>query len=316
MNPGYRPRVVIADDHPMFLETATALLSPSFDVVAAVTRGDAAIAASASLEPDIVVLDIAMPGLDGFQAASAILAHEPRRRIAFLSAHSEDDYVLEGLNRGACAFVAKPRMLQDLVPALTHAYAGRACAPSASVLARWSRPAGRNHDLHLYGTGRSPVDAVEDFFAAALEAGNSLIAIARQSHLDDLERRLNARRFNLAALAESGRFWRLDVEAALDAVVVGGQADESRFQATFDPIIDIASQAGTGARRVSVFGEMAPTLCNRHQQEVAIALEAIADRYAAARDLSLLCGYAADELSRSPELSAHVCAAHGAVVHA
>jgi len=299
----------------MFLETATTLLSPAFDVVAAVTCGEAAIAAAASLDPDLVVLDIAMPGLDGFQTASAILAHEPRRRIAFLSAHSEADYVLEGLNRGASAFIPKTRMLQDLVPALTHAHAGRFSVPSASVLPRWRRPAGRNHDLHLYDAGRSPVDAVEDFFGAALEAGNSVIAIARRSHLDDLEQRLNARRFNVAALTGSGQYWRLDVEAAIEAVVVGRQANESRFRATLDPIIEIASRAGGGARRVSVFGEMAPTLCGRDQQDVAIALEAIADQYAASRDLSMLCGYAADTLSRSPELSAHVCATHAAIVH-
>jgi DNA-binding NarL/FixJ family response regulator len=316
LDPAYRPRVVIADDHPLFLKTATALLSPTFDVVAAVAHGEAAIDAAASLDPDIVVLDIAMPGLDGFQTASAILAREPRRRIAFLSAHAEDDYVLEGLKRGASAFIAKPRMLQDLVAALTHAHAGRVCVPSPGVLARWRRPGRRSHDLQLYGPGRSLVDGLESFFGAALEAGDSVIAIARQPHLDDLEQRLNARRFNVAALTASGRYWPLEVEATIDAVVRGGQADESRFVSMFDAIVEIASQAGGSTRHISAFGEMAPTLCDRNQQEVAIALESIADRYAASRDLSLLCGYSADALSRSPDLSACICAAHAAIIHA
>jgi len=316
LSPGLRPRVVIADDHPLFLETATTFLSPTFDVVAAVPNGEAAIAAAASLDPDIVVLDIAMPGLDGFQTASAILAHQPRRRIAFLSAHAEDDYVLEGLNRGASAFIAKPRMRQDLVAALTYAHAGQFCVPSASVLARWRRPAGQNHDLQLYGTDRSLVDAVANFFGEALEAGDSVIAIARRDHLDDLEHRLKVRRVDAAALSGSGRYWPVDIDVALDVVVLDGQADESRFVAMLDPIIEIARQAGGCARHVSVFGEMAPTLCDRNQEDVAIALEAIADRYATSRDLSVLCGYAADAISRSPNLSAHICAAHGAIVHA
>lgn len=313
---GNRPRVVIADDHPVLLETAIAVLSPTFDVVAAVTGGEAAVDAAAGLDPDLVVLDVAMPGLDGFQTASAILARGPRPRIAFLSAHAGDDYVLEALNRGASAFVAKPRMLQELVPALTYAHAGHISVPSANVLARWRGRAGRNHHLQLYGEGgRSLVDAVEGFFGEALEAGDSVIAIARRTHLDELEQRLSARRFNIAALIESGRYWPLDIEAALDAVVIDGRADESRFIAILDPIIEVARQAGGCARRVSLFGEMAPTLCDRNQEEVAIELEAIADGYAAARDLSVLCAYSADALSCSADLMAHVCAAHAAIVH-
>ena len=106
MNLGDRPRVVLADDHPLILEAALGVLTPSFDVVAAVGSGTDAIAATTRLDPDIVVLDIAMPGLDGFQTASAIAARGPRPRIAFMSAHLEDEYILEGLNRGGSAFVA------------------------------------------------------------------------------------------------------------------------------------------------------------------------------------------------------------------
>src|ERR1700704_2563242 len=144
---GDRPRVVLADDHPLILEAAREVLSPSFDVVAAVGSGEDAIAATAQLDPDIVVLDIAMPGLNGFQTASAIAARGPRPRIAFMSAHVGDDYVLEGLNRGASAFIAKRRMWQDLVPALEYANAGHTCIPSAGVLPRWRRAAGHCHDL-------------------------------------------------------------------------------------------------------------------------------------------------------------------------
>ena len=143
MSPGLRPRVVIADDHRFFLETATTLLGSAFDVVAAVTRGEAAIAAAASLDPDLVVLDIAMPGLDGFQTASAILAHEPRRRIAFLSAHSEDDYVLEGLNRGASAFIPKTRMLRTSRSPRQACCRGGADRPGGITTCNCTRPADR-----------------------------------------------------------------------------------------------------------------------------------------------------------------------------
>src|SRR5471030_2710418 len=110
LHSGSRPRIVIADDHPQILEKTRGVLAPRFDVVAAVGSGEDAIAATARLAPDLVMLDVAMKGLDGFQTASAITARGSSSRIAFMSAHAGDDYVLEGLARGASAFIPKPRM--------------------------------------------------------------------------------------------------------------------------------------------------------------------------------------------------------------
>ncbi len=69
-----RGRVVVADDHPRLLTTAISILAQAFDVVASVSDGAAAIDAALRLDPDVVVLDVAMPGLDGFQTAARIRA--------------------------------------------------------------------------------------------------------------------------------------------------------------------------------------------------------------------------------------------------
>src|SRR5476649_724929 len=154
-----------------------------------------------------------------------------------MSAHAGDDYVLEGLARGACAFIRKPRMLQDLVPALEYAQAGHTFLPTARILPRWRRPAGASHDLQLYTGDAYLLDALEDFFGAALDAGHSLIAVATAAHLRGLEARLTARHIDVAALMTGGRYSPVDVETAIDAITVDGRGDEARFISTFDPIV-------------------------------------------------------------------------------
>jgi DNA-binding NarL/FixJ family response regulator len=316
LTPRDRPRVVLADDHPLILEAALGVLTPSFDVVAAVGSGADAIAATTRLDPDIVVLDIAMPGLDGFQTASAIAARGPRPRIAFMSAHLEDEYILKGLNRGASAFVAKPRMRQDLVPALEYAIAGHTCIPSAGVLPRWHRAAGHCHDLQLYGADRALAAAVADFFAAALEAEHSIVAIATPAHLGELRTTLAARDVDVAGLIESGRYSPVDVTTAIDSVVIDGKADEARYIATLDEMVQIASRAGGGSRHVSVFGEIAPVLCGRGLEAPALAIERMSIAYAASHPISVLCGYSAAVLGASADLAAEVYGAHEAVLTA
>jgi DNA-binding NarL/FixJ family response regulator len=139
----------VADDHPLVLDVIGSILRPAFDVVAAVNDGAAAIDATLRLDPDVVVLDVEMPKLDGFRTAARLRAAGSAARIVFLSNHAGDDFVLAGMSRGAAAFVAKARMDRDLNAAVGHALAGRAFVPSAAVLRRWDRPAGCRHDLQI-----------------------------------------------------------------------------------------------------------------------------------------------------------------------
>src|SRR5205823_12086478 len=105
----------------------------------------------------------------------------------------------------ASGFVARTRMECDLGAAVGHARAGRAFVPSAAVLPRSSRTAGRRHDLQLYGSDAFLAEAVTAFFESALEGGNSIIAVATPLHLRVLDTHLTARRLDLAALVASGR---------------------------------------------------------------------------------------------------------------
>ncbi|MBX3439941.1 MAG: response regulator transcription factor, partial [Planctomycetaceae bacterium] len=120
-----RPRIVLADDHPEFLNCTATMLEAEFDVVESVGNGQALIEAAGRLDPDIVVLDISMPVLNGFDAARRLASDACRARLVFLTVHQDEDLVRRALELGAQGYVVKPRLASDLVHALREVLAGR-----------------------------------------------------------------------------------------------------------------------------------------------------------------------------------------------
>jgi len=120
-----RIRVLLADDHREFLRLAVCLLEPEFEVVATVGDGQTLFDEAARREPDVLVLDISMPVLNGIEAARRLKAVGSRARIVFLTVHEDPDYVRAALAVGAQGYVVKSRLACDLPVALREALAGR-----------------------------------------------------------------------------------------------------------------------------------------------------------------------------------------------
>ena len=120
-----RASVVLADDHEEFLAVERGLLEPEFEVVQSVRDGRAAVEAAAEFEPDILVLDISMPVVDGIAAARSLQASGSRARIVILTVHRDPDYASAALAAGALGYVVKQRLASDLLPALREVLAGR-----------------------------------------------------------------------------------------------------------------------------------------------------------------------------------------------
>jgi DNA-binding NarL/FixJ family response regulator len=129
---GERPRVVLADDHREMLVRVTALLASEFTVVAAVGDGETLIDAEANLDPDVLVIDITMPGISGLEAAAQVRENGSQVPIVFLSVHEEREFVLAARQTGALGYVSKVRLASDLIPAVRAALDGRRFV-SASV---------------------------------------------------------------------------------------------------------------------------------------------------------------------------------------
>ncbi len=116
---------MLADDHPDFLATAARVLEPECQVVKSVGDGQALVDEAVTVDPDVIVLDISMPVLNGLEASRQLKASGSRAKIVFLTVHRDPDYVRAALATGALGYVVKPRLATDLMAAIMEALAGR-----------------------------------------------------------------------------------------------------------------------------------------------------------------------------------------------
>jgi DNA-binding NarL/FixJ family response regulator len=112
-----RTTLVIVDDDELLRYGLQRRLEPHYDVVASVSDGVAAIDAVNEHHPDIVLLDISMPVMDGFETAERIARNCPRASIVFVTSHTDHSYVEEAFRRGAAGYVVKGSIkeLQDAI---------------------------------------------------------------------------------------------------------------------------------------------------------------------------------------------------------
>ncbi len=128
-----RPRVLLADDHEGMLDRVKRLLEKEFQVVGTVGDGQAALEAVAELRPDVLILDISMPVLDGLQAALRLKQKKSKVKIVFLTVHEDPDFARAALAMGALGYVVKPRLATDLLVAIKEALAGRSFVSPVSA---------------------------------------------------------------------------------------------------------------------------------------------------------------------------------------
>src|SRR6478609_370693 len=125
-----KPRVLLVDDHRGVLERVSAMLVDDFDVAGTATDGDAGVAQARRLDPDVIILDVNMPGLDGFQTIDALREGGSTAPVVFLSMADDDDHIGEAFRRGGRGYVLKSRMAWELPAALDQVLLGRLFAPS------------------------------------------------------------------------------------------------------------------------------------------------------------------------------------------
>ena len=120
-----RPRILMADDHAMLLDAFKALLEPEFDVVGTVTDGRMLLEEFSRLHPDVVVLDIAMPLLNGLDAGRQLRAQRKSVKLIYLTMNPDPDVAGEALRLGASGYVLKSSAFQELTQAIHEALRGR-----------------------------------------------------------------------------------------------------------------------------------------------------------------------------------------------
>ena len=118
-------RVLLADDHETILSRVGIVLGEEFDIVGAVKNGRDAVVEARRLDPDVLVIDISMPILDGLQAVAQLRTTNCRIKVIFLAVHEDQDFVAAAFSAGASGYVTKSHLTTDLVPAIREALEGR-----------------------------------------------------------------------------------------------------------------------------------------------------------------------------------------------
>ena len=127
--------ILLADDHPGFPGLVEDLLKPTFEVIGIVFDGESLVQASSRLNPDIILTDISMPILSGFEAVDRLRKWGSTAKVIFLTAHSDPDFVRAGLATGASGYVFKLRVATDLLVAIREVLEGHIfISPDLSTL--------------------------------------------------------------------------------------------------------------------------------------------------------------------------------------
>jgi DNA-binding NarL/FixJ family response regulator len=149
--PAKRPRVLLGDDHVLILSGVRTTLEPRFEVVGQATDGKALLAAAEELRPDVVVLDISMPSLNGFEVARQLKRTLPLTAVVFLSQHLSPAYLKQALAIGVSGYVLKSETTEELEPALVAALKGETFTSprfGEDALARFqNRDGGLNREI-------------------------------------------------------------------------------------------------------------------------------------------------------------------------
>ena len=113
-----RPRLVLADDHPEILDELHTLLVAEFEMAGCVTNGNELVRAVIELDPDVIITDVYMPGIDGIEASRRILQQAPEALVVMLSMHNEPALIAKALAIGVRGYVLKLDAGEELGPAI------------------------------------------------------------------------------------------------------------------------------------------------------------------------------------------------------
>ena len=120
-----RARILLADDHSEMRDRVVNLLKYEFDMLEPVSDGRALLEKASELKPDVCLVDISMPILNGIEASNRLRESGSTAKVIFLTIHLDNDFVQAALETGALGYVIKPRMASDLHTAVREVLAGR-----------------------------------------------------------------------------------------------------------------------------------------------------------------------------------------------
>ena len=318
--------VLVVDDYEPWRRFVLSSLQkwPELQFVGEAADGQEAVQKSRQLRPDLILLDIGLPSMNGIEAAKQIRQELPNARILFCSENRFPDVVEEALRASAGGYVSKSDAGRDLLSAVisviggkrfvSRRLAGHSFAETSETGIRY-----QGHAVQFYTDDAVLLDGLAALFRGSLGEGRSVAAIMTSSHQSGLEKRLLTQGVDLREATQNGRLCTLDADLALSEFMLPAGPSCERFLLEFGNILhkleDTSVEKGSG---VVVFGEMVAVLWAQKKYDAAIRLEELWNELGLTSSFYLSCAYPAnifrDGLTLFPY--AEICAQHSHVVSA
>jgi CheY-like chemotaxis protein len=292
-----RPRVLVAEDHAEMRERIANLLASTFDVVAAVVDGQQAVEVTAALQPEVIVLDISMPVLDGIQAATRIRRMPQAPKILFLTAMDDPAIAEVARSLDASGVVRKLNMMAELIPTIQRAL---------------NTPSG--HAVYFYPDARSLAGVVARFIEQGTAADQPALVIARPLHSAAILDQLADIGIDFRNRIERGDLVMLDANDVVSRLMVDAMPSVQSFQDEVLPVFDRMVRRA-GSTRARAYGEMVDLLWTSGREAAALSVEDHWNQLDIARSFSVLCGYSMNAVDR-PAGFRKICDRHNDVLPA
>ena len=318
-------RVLIVDDYEPWRRYYSAALQkqPELQVIGEVSDGLEAVQQAEELHPDLIVLDIGLPSLNGIEAARRIRKVSPESKILFLTQESSADVVQEALATGARGYVVKSDAGSEMLAAVDAVLRGEKFV-SASLKSRDSNapkddhaaPIGHCHEVAFHADDDSLVDRYALFIKSALKNGKVAIVVGTEAHRASLIPRLEAGGVNVTAAIQQGSYVPLDATDVLMRLSVGDMPDPVRCRRVMvELIMGAAKVVKKEPSQVVACGEIGPILLSRGNAEGAIQVEHLWDEITEGYGVHTLCGYLWSTLPdrESSPIFRRICGEHSAV---
>ena len=298
-------RILLVEDFEPFRRFVRSTLAarPEYQVVGEVSDGLEAVQKAVELQPDLIVLDVGLPGQDGFKAARQIRRLCRRTKILFLSQESSPDAIAEAFRLGAHGYLVKTRAPSDLLTTVEEVC--RDIQSATNV---------HQHVAQFLPDDETWVASFVDFIRHELSMGKAVIVLATESHRQSLVRALQEHGVDIGTATKQGRYIPLDADETLASFMDGDLVVEARFRKAADKLIASAAGAvGGDPSRVAACGEGTPRLWMGGKVDAAVQLEHLWDEIARANGIHVLCGFVLEDAQRRQEdVYKKICAEHSA----
>jgi DNA-binding NarL/FixJ family response regulator len=317
-------RILIVDDfEPWRRFVSSALQKVDSQILFEVSDGLEAVYKAEDLRPDLILLDIGLPTLNGIKAARRIRDRSPDSKILFLTEENSPEVAEAALEAGGAGYLVKSDAGRELLPAVKalskgRRYLGARLAGKVFFAAPENNPTEEQslHDLQIYSNDEYLLEGFTSFITSGLSAGNAVVVLATEAHRLGLIQKLQTQGFDLDTIIKCRSYISIDAQEALASFMVDDQPDPKKFENTVRNLIKTTSQAPNGAtRRVRACGECAPLLRKQGNSDAALRVEELWDVASHQYGLRTLCGYVSGNLQGQEDqrIFQKICSLHSTV---